>query len=126
MISVLYLFRNLPLGIIISCVSVTVIYVLTNVALYTVVQPHEMTGDSAIALIFASRVYGKFAFIMPIFVACSTIGSANGVIFTSSRLFYVGAREGQMPELLTMVHHKTRTPVPAVIVCVSTIIDGLY
>jgi L-type amino acid transporter 8 len=41
--------------------------------------------------------------------------SANGVIFTSSRLFYVGARTGQMPEILTMINHKTRTPIPAVL-----------
>uniref|UniRef100_A0A1I7XJH0 AA_permease domain-containing protein n=1 Tax=Heterorhabditis bacteriophora TaxID=37862 RepID=A0A1I7XJH0_HETBA len=52
---------------------------------------------------------------MPLFVACSTIGSANGVIFTSSRLFYVGAREGQMPQVLTMINKNTRTPIPAVL-----------
>lgn len=32
------------------------------------------------------------------------------------RLFYVGAREGQMPELLTMVNHRTHTPIPAVLI----------
>ena len=56
---------------------------------------------------------------MPIFVACSTLGSANGVIFTSSRLFYVGAREGQMPQVLTMINTSTRTPIPAVIFLVN-------
>ncbi|CAD5231442.1 unnamed protein product [Bursaphelenchus xylophilus] len=109
--------RNLPLAIVISCVTVTVVYALTNVALYTVISPKEMLSSKAIALDFANRVYGPMAFIMPIFVACSTLGSANGVIFTTSRLFYVGAREGQMPVLLTLVHHKTRTPIPAVVIC---------
>lgn len=125
-------FSNLPLAIIISCVTVTIVYTLTNVALYTLITPKEMLSSSAVALDFANRAYGKFAFIMPIFVACSTLGSANGVIFTSSRwarpifacfrLFYVGAREGQMPVLLTMVHHKTHTPIPAVVVCVRKIV----
>ncbi|CAD5223940.1 unnamed protein product [Bursaphelenchus okinawaensis] len=109
--------RNLPLAILISCSTVIVVYALTNVALYTIVSPQEMLSSKAIALDFANRVYGPVAFIMPIFVACSTLGSANGVIFTTSRLFYVGAREGQMPVLLTMVHHKTRTPIPAVVIC---------
>lgn len=77
--------RDLPLAIIISCLTVTVVYVLTNVALYTVITPAEMLTSKAIALDFANRVYGPFAFLMPIFIACSTLGSANGVIFTSSR-----------------------------------------
>lgn len=106
--------RNLPIAILVSCLFVTVIYVLTNIALYVVVSPDEMNKSEAVAIDFANRVFGKFSFVMPIFVACSTLGSANGVIFTSSRLFYVGAREGHMPELLTMVNPKTHTPIPAV------------
>ncbi|KAI1724703.1 amino acid permease domain-containing protein [Ditylenchus destructor] len=107
--------RNLPLAIVISVVSVTLIYVLTNVALYTVISPEEMLKSPAVAVEFANKMYGPLAFTMPLFVACSTLGSANGVIFTSSRLFYVGAREGQMPLVLTMINKETRTPVPAII-----------
>lgn len=107
--------RNLPLAILISTVSCTIIYVFTNVALYTVISPQEMLASEAVAVEFANKMYGPFAFTMPLFVACSTLGSANGVIFTSSRLFYVGAREDQMPIVLTMINKQTRTPVPAVI-----------
>ncbi|EYB90069.1 hypothetical protein Y032_0224g2736 [Ancylostoma ceylanicum] len=32
-----------------------------------------------------------------------------------TRLFYCGAREGQMPVLLTMINKRLRTPIPAVI-----------
>uniref|UniRef100_A0A0N4WXQ0 Amino acid transporter n=1 Tax=Haemonchus placei TaxID=6290 RepID=A0A0N4WXQ0_HAEPC len=106
--------RDLPLSIAISCTAVTVIYTLTNIALYTVISPDEMLASPAVAVLFAEKMYGSFAFIMPVFVACSTIGSANGVIFTSSRLFFVGAREGHMPQLLTMINKNTRTPIPAV------------
>lgn len=68
---------------------------------------------------FANKLYGSFAFVMPLCVACSTIGSANGVILTSSRLFYAGAREGQMPRMLTMINEGTLTPMPAVIFTVG-------
>uniref|UniRef100_A0A0N4ZBP1 Large neutral amino acids transporter small subunit 1 n=1 Tax=Parastrongyloides trichosuri TaxID=131310 RepID=A0A0N4ZBP1_PARTI len=107
--------KNLPLAILISCVTVTLIYVLTNVALYAVISPDEMLVSPAVAIEYANKVFGPFAFTMPLFVACSTLGSANGVIFTSSRLFYVGAREGQMPLVLTMINKSTKTPIPAVI-----------
>ncbi|KAK6051036.1 Asc-type amino acid transporter 1 domain protein [Cooperia oncophora] len=108
--------RNLPLAIAISISTCTIIYVLTNIALYTAISPDEMLESPAVAVLFANKLFGPFAFCMPLFVACSTIGSLNGVIFTSSRLFYVGARENQMPLVLTMINKHTRTPIPAVIV----------
>ncbi|CAI5455584.1 unnamed protein product [Caenorhabditis angaria] len=107
--------RNLPWAIAISCSLCTVIYTLTNIALYTSISPDEMLASPAVAVLFAEKNYGYFAICMPFFVACSTIGSANGVILTSSRLFYCGAREGQMPEVLTMVNKQTKTPIPAVL-----------
>ncbi|ETN73973.1 hypothetical protein NECAME_04195 [Necator americanus] len=68
-----------------SCIIVTIIYALFNVALYVVVSPDEMVASPAVAVLFAEKVYGKFAFVMPLCVAISTVGSANGGIMTSSR-----------------------------------------
>ncbi|EYC09513.1 hypothetical protein Y032_0060g3160 [Ancylostoma ceylanicum] len=118
--------RNLPLAVMFSCVIVTVIYTLFNVALYVVISPDEMLISPAVAVLFAQKVYGKFAFIMPLCVAISTVGSANGVIMTSSRLFYCGAREGHMPVLLTMINKRLRTPIPAVVFTCMVSIGYLF
>ena len=59
------------------------------------------------------------AFMIPIFVAMSTFGGVNGILLTSSRLFYAGACEGQMPEILSMIQVKKNTPAPAVLCVVS-------
>ncbi|EYC09517.1 hypothetical protein Y032_0060g3162 [Ancylostoma ceylanicum] len=107
--------RNLPIAIMSSSVIVTVIYTLYNIALYVIVSPDEVLISPAVAVLFAEKVYGKFAFIMPLCVAFSTIGSANGNILTSSRLFFCAAREGQMPAVLKLINKRFRTPVPAVI-----------
>ena len=68
---------------------------------------------------FAEVMYGPMAFMIPIFVAMSTFGGVNGILLTSSRLFYAGACEGQMPEILCMIQVNKNTPAPAVLIVVS-------
>jgi len=108
--------RNLPLAIAISCSLVTVVYVLTNIAFYTTLGVPEVLGSEAVAVAFAERLYGPMAFLIPVFVAMSTFGGVNGNLLTSSRLFYAGAREGQMPEILSMIQVNKSTPAPAVLI----------
>ena len=108
--------RDLPRAIAISCVLVTVIYVLTIVSFHTTLSVSEVLGSEAVAITFSNRLYGKVAWVMSIFVACSTFGGVNGTLLTASRLFMAGGREGQMPYLLTMIHIEKATPVPSVLV----------
>ncbi|KAI5694081.1 hypothetical protein M8J75_010383 [Diaphorina citri] len=106
---------NLPRAIYISCTLVTVVYVLTNVAFYTTLSPAEVLNSEAVAVTFANRIFGPIAWTLPVFVALSTFGGVNGIILTTSRLFYAGACEGQMPEILTMIQVTKMTPTPAVL-----------
>lgn len=41
------------------------------------------------------------------------------ILFVLRRVFYVASREGQLPEVLSMIHIRRHTPIPAVIVLVS-------
>jgi len=108
--------RNLPRAIAFSITLVTVVYVLTNVAFYTTLNVPEVLGSEAVAVTFAKVLYGPMAFLVPVFVALSTFGGVNGILLTSSRLFYAGACEGQMPEILSMIQVNKMTPAPAVII----------
>jgi len=107
--------RNLPRAIAISIVLVTVVYVLTNIAFYTTLSVPEVLGSEAVAATFGEVLYGPMAFMIPVFVAMSTFGGVNGILLTSSRLFYAGACEGQMPEILSMIQVNKNTPAPAVL-----------
>lgn len=107
--------RNLPLAIAISCTLVTVVYVLTNVAFYTTLSPMMMLNSKAVAVTFANVLFGPMAWCIPVFVALSTFGAVNGILLTSSRLFYAGASYGQMPEVLVMIQVNRMTPTPAVL-----------
>uniref|UniRef100_A0A3B3U744 Si:ch73-352p4.8 n=1 Tax=Poecilia latipinna TaxID=48699 RepID=A0A3B3U744_9TELE len=106
--------NNIPLAIICSMVTVTVFYVLVNVAYYTVMTPAELLLSDAVAVTFANRALQGLASVIPILVALSCLGALNGGFFGSPMLF-VGAREGHWPPIFSMIHVRQRTPLPAVL-----------
>ncbi|XP_033125317.1 Y+L amino acid transporter 2-like [Anneissia japonica] len=106
--------RNLPWAIIIALPLVTLVYVLANVAYFAVLAPEELMLSNAVAVSFAVKVLGPMAWIIPFGVALSTFGAVNGGILSQSRLFFVGAREGQLPKLMGMIHVKRCTPLPSI------------
>ncbi|CAL8300863.1 unnamed protein product [Arctogadus glacialis] len=107
--------KTLPLAICISMAGVSICYVLINVAYYTVMSADELLASEAVAVEFASRVMGSFSIVVPLFVAMSCFGSMNGCIFAISRMFFVASREGQLPEVLSMIHIRRHTPLAAVL-----------
>lgn len=108
-------YRNLPYGILIGIPLVTLVYLFTNMAYFTVLTPDEMLNSAAVAVTFANRTLGPMAWIMPLLVCCSTVGAVNGCLFTAGRLPFVTAREGHMMDILAMVHVKYFTPLPSIV-----------
>jgi hypothetical protein len=118
--SFLFRHRNLPKAICISIPAVTLIYVITNVAYFAVLSVNEIQSSLAVAVTFGDKMLPAFlSWTMPFFVACSTFGSLNGAIFASSRLFFVGARNGHLPAAISLINVKCLTPIPSIMFMVS-------
>ncbi|CAH3042166.1 unnamed protein product [Pocillopora meandrina] len=105
--------KDMPRAIVIGISLTTVCYLLVNVAYITVLGAPGILASDAVAVSVGNLYLGPVNWIIPVFVACSTFGAVNGLLFTSGRLVFVAARDGLMPRLLAMIHVKRFTPLPS-------------
>ncbi|XP_051785488.1 cystine/glutamate transporter-like isoform X1 [Erpetoichthys calabaricus] len=114
--------RNIPLSIILSMVTVTISYLLTNISYYTVMTSQDVLESNAVAVTFADRALQGFSSVIPVLVAVSCLGSLLGSCFTTPRMLFSGSREGQWPILFAMIHIRRHTPLPAVLIMYPMIV----
>lgn len=62
------------------------------------------------------------SWIVPVLVAISAFGGLSVHIMTSSRMCFVGARNGQFPAVLSYINIKRYTPVPALVFLVINVL----
>uniref|UniRef100_A0A3P9NEZ9 b(0,+)-type amino acid transporter 1 n=1 Tax=Poecilia reticulata TaxID=8081 RepID=A0A3P9NEZ9_POERE len=94
---------------------VTGLYLLVNVSYLTVMTPKELMSSTAVAITWGNKVLGSWGWIMSLAAALSAFGSLNGTFFSGGRVCFVAAREGHMPDILSMAHVHRLTPSPALI-----------
>lgn len=68
---------------------------------------------------FGNKLFAHGAFIIPIMVAVSAFGGLCVHIMASSRMCFVGARNGHMPSVLSLINVNSYTPVPSLVFLVS-------
>ena len=106
--------KNLPRGVMIALPLVTVCYTLVNVAYLSILTPAELLSSTAVAVSVAEKVHPILVAVMPLFVACSCYGAANGSIFTNGRVVCSAAKEGHMPRFLATISERFHTPLCAI------------
>lgn len=107
--------KVLPLSIYLGLISVILIYILINVAYFTLLSPKQMIDSSAVAFTFVEKIVGKYSWIMSICVALSCLGFLNGSLFSASRTIFAAARKNHMPTVLALINVTYLTPMTSVV-----------
>ena len=121
--------RNLPRAIIYSIIVTTVIYCLTAISVVSILPYDEIANSQAPLSSVVSAVLGPIGGILMSFIALfATANTVLIMMIVTSRMMYGMARDKALPEGLSKVSTKFKTPALAVLATmILTIIPlGLY
>lgn len=108
--------RNLPRALIGGTVAVIVIYLLTNLAYFSILSGAEVGASSRVAADMMRRVLGgPGAATVSVAAMISIFAALNGSILSGSRVPYAMARNGYFFRGLAHVHPQFRTPTASIV-----------
>lgn len=108
--------KTMPRGILLSVLITTIIYVLVSLASIRIVGWEQLAESSAPLAFVAEQKLGQQGGI--ILSAIALFATASTILITivaGARILYGMARDGSLPNKLSLIHHKTKTPWIAVI-----------
>ena len=111
--------RDLPLSIIISMGSITLIYTLFQLAIYRVIPADQIlsfigSGDVYLGQEVAQRTLGSVGYwIVLAGMTVGILGTVNGDVLVFPRTYYAMAKQGYFPKRFTHISEKTGVPVEA-------------
>jgi len=106
--------RDIPIVAVAGVLTVTSIYVLVNVAYFSVLSPEEFLKSSVVAQSFSEYALPGFGWIVPVFVVISAVGTLFSLFLYFPRSTFAGGRNGQLPVIFSYIHMTYLTPVPAI------------
>jgi len=109
--------RDMPLSILLSTAIVTVVYLGAAAAFSYVLGHRGVAGSERVAADAATVVIGGVgAALVAASILISTLGSNNGIVFTSARIPYAMAKDGEFFAWAGQVHPKFAVPTTALVV----------
>lgn len=109
--------RDMPLSIILSTLLVAVIYVAAAYSFAYVLGHDAVARSERVAADAATVVIGSLgAALVTASILVSTLGSNNGIVFTSARIPYAMAKDGEFFKWAARVHPRFAVPTTALVV----------
>ena len=96
--------RNMVGSAVISMMTVSFVYVLTNFSYFLLLTPTEILATDAVAITFGAKFSVAFALALKAFVCLSIFGSINIGLINGSRMGLAAARRRHLPRQLSLVN----------------------
>jgi len=106
--------RSIPVGLFVGTVIIITVYLLINLAYIYVLPITEMAKSTLVAADAAQKVLGTIGggFVAAL-VMVSTLGTSNGTIMASARVYYAMSNRGMLNKSIGATHPKFFTPANA-------------
>ncbi len=103
--------RNLPRALIFGVAAILGVYLVTNLAYFTVLPAGDVAASPRVAATMMERILGApGASVVSIAAIISILGALNGSLLSGARIPYAAARDGLFFRPLAYVHPTRRTP----------------
>ncbi len=109
--------RIIPRAVILSLAISTILYILVAIAAVSVVGWEALSASSAPMSMILGNAFGpSAAFVMSLIALFSTGNTILILLIVASRIIYGMARDSSLPNVLSKIHPRTRTPHLAILV----------
>ncbi|KAJ1646584.1 hypothetical protein J3B02_004446 [Coemansia erecta] len=109
--------RNLPLSLGLAMSTLAVLYLLANVAYFSVIPLEDIDNGTLLAAQFMDKLFGKAMgqVVLPVCIGISILGVVMSELFGGGRLMYTAGKTGFVPygDVLGEIHPRFGTPVYA-------------
>jgi basic amino acid/polyamine antiporter, APA family len=105
--------RNLPLSMFLGTVTVTMLYLLTNLVYLFVLPVSGIANakNNIVGTVFMQALFGGAgSAIMAVIILISAFGCLNGMILTGARVYYAMAKDGLFFRKLAVLGEKSNAP----------------
>ena len=108
--------RNIPGSLILGTLTCVIVYLLANLAYYSVLQPSVVRTSDRVAAVATSGALGSgAATILTVLIAISILGAINGSTFATPRATLAMANDGLFFRSFARVNSRYHTPVIALL-----------
>jgi APA family basic amino acid/polyamine antiporter len=127
--------RNIPLGLILGTLSITLIYVMVNLVYILALPVEKMKGVARIGELVSTQLFGPtITFWFSAAIMITIFGCLHATIIYGPRVFYAMAQDGAFFKSMAYVHPRHRVPTKALygqaawsaILCLTGSYQGLY
>ncbi|MFZ9871292.1 MAG: APC family permease, partial [Candidatus Kapaibacteriota bacterium] len=103
--------KTIPRALVLGSLSILAIYLLINLAYLYILDIDALAQSESPAAEIARRALGPWGLIfVAVAVMVSTVGTSNGTILQSARIFFAMAKDGLFFRSLQRVHPRFHTP----------------